>query len=565
MSNDPLTGIGTRVPTLQSESARQDQVQNHAGGFVFEVSPETRIRRFLILGTTGGTYYQGEKQLTKDNASIVIDWATNRTHELVDILTEISLGGRAPKQNPTIFALAAASALGDPLSGGKYARDAVPAVCRTLSHLYMYVMYYTQFRGWSRGSRRAVGSWFNEKPVDDLAYQVLKYRNRNGWTADDLLASAHPKTVDVTRNAFYNWITKSDRSDYDINSFGLLPELVNAFLAAQKATSVSEWVNLIGNSSLSWEMLPDVALKEPAVWAALIEKGMPMTALIRQLPRLTNLGLFKLGSSLTSTVVNQITNQEKLTKSRIHPVNLLIAQKTYAGGVSLKGSSTWDPSTKIVDALDAAFYKSFGNVEPANKRTLNALDVSGSMGAEISGLPISCREAAGAMSMVTVATEPETVTVGFTGGRGYNYSNQYNPYATYGRQTFAEPEYKPNPLEVLNISARQRLDDVVRTIDRQDFGTTDCSLPMVWAKEQSLEFDTFLIWTDNETWAGRIHPFQALREYRQASGINARLIVCGMTATNFSIADPSDSGMLDVTGFDSAVPNLIADFSAGRI
>lgn len=33
------------------------QVQNNAGGFVFEVSDETRIRRFLILGTTSATYY----------------------------------------------------------------------------------------------------------------------------------------------------------------------------------------------------------------------------------------------------------------------------------------------------------------------------------------------------------------------------------------------------------------------------------------------------------------------------------------------------------------------------
>ena len=31
----------------------------------------------------------------------------------------------------------------------------------------------------------------------------------------------------------------------------------------------------------------------------------------------------------------------------------------------------------------------------------------------------------------------------------------------------------------------------------------------------------------------------------------------------FTIADPSDLGMLDVAGFDAAVPNLVADFSRG--
>lgn len=43
------------------------------------------------------------------------------------------------------------------------------------------------------------------------------------------------------------------------------------------------------------------------------------------------------------------------------------------------------------------------------------------------------------------------------------------------------------------------------------------------------------------------------------------MVVVGMTSNGFSIADPNDAGMLDVVGFDSAAPALIADFSAGRV
>ena len=43
-------------------------------------------------------------------------------------------------------------------------------------------------------------------------------------------------------------------------------------------------------------------------------------------------------------------------------------------------SPTWKPVTKIIDALDAAFYATFQNVEPCGKPVLLALDVSGSMG-----------------------------------------------------------------------------------------------------------------------------------------------------------------------------------------
>ena len=45
-------------------------------------------------------------------------------------------------------------------------------------------------------------------------------------------------------------------------------------------------------------------------------------------------------------------------------------------------------------------------------------------------------------------------------------------------------------------------------------------------------------------------------------GIPAKMIVVGMTSNGFSIADPDDAGMLDVVGFDTAVPQIMSDFVA---
>lgn len=55
------------------------------------------------------------------------------------------------------------------------------------------------------------------------------------------------------------------------------------------------------------------------------------------------------------------------------------------------------------------------------------------------------------------------------------------------------------------------------------------------------------------------HPVQALRMYRERTGIAAKLVV-GMVPNGFSIADPDDAGMPDVVGFDTATPAAIADF-----
>ena len=96
-------------------------------------------------------------------------------------------------------------------------------------------------------------------------------------------------------------------------------------------------------------------------------------------------------------------------------------------------------------------------------------------------------------------------------------------------------------------------------------GQTDCALPMIHAKNNSIAVDVFIIYTDNETWHGEIHPSAALKNYRQAMSIDARLLVVGMSASNFTIADPADKGMLDVAGFDSNCPNLIRNFALNLV
>lgn len=530
---DPLAFVSTRHPP-QSEPADARQVGNNAGGYTFTVDDLTRLRRFLVLGVEGGTYYTRAADLAKGNARTVLRLATTRTTELVAEIVSVSTAGRAPKQNPALFALAAAASLGE-VDGRKAALAALPLVARTGTHLFLFAGYVEQFRGWGRALRRAVGDWYLTKPVEDVAFQTIKYRQREGWTHRDLLRLAHPDTEEDARRRLFDWVCGRGAS------VAGLP-VVEGFQLAQSA-SPREVARLVAEYPLSWEMLPDAALTEPAVWEALLDKGLPATALMRQLPRLTRLGLLAPTGGRAATVAAQLVDPERLRRGRVHPVSVLLAQRTYAAGRGARGTAEWTPSQPIVDALDAAFYAAFGAVEPSGKRMMLALDVSGSMTSPISGMPISCREASAAMALVTAATERAYEIVGFTSG--------------------AFGSFRSAALRPLAISPRQRLDDAIGAVSDLPFGGTDCALPMLHALTTGAEIDTFVVYTDNETWAGRIHPHEALRQYRHRTGIDAKLVVVGMIATNFSIADPADPGMLDVAGFDSAVPTLISDFARG--
>jgi 60 kDa SS-A/Ro ribonucleoprotein len=534
---DPLATINLRT-TSQTVQADSRQRENNAGGFTFTIDAMTRLRRFLVLGTTGGTYYARESDLTKANADVVLELARTRGVEVVAEVVAISTAGRAPKQNPAIFALAAVAGLGSP-EARKAAHDALPLVARTGTHLFLFARYVEQFRGWGRGLRRAVASWYTSKSADELAYQAAKYQQREGWSHRDLLRLSHPTGADDGQRAVFDFVAGRDAEGLP------LPAMLDGLRQARTADSPATTARLVREFGLSWEMLNSDHLTSPEVWEALLDKGLPQTALMRQLPRLTRLGL--LTGSRRTAVAAQLTDQERLRKARVHPINVLVAQRTYASGRSVRGDGEWTPVPAITDALDAAFYAAFGAVEPAGKRTRLALDVSGSMSFDqIAGLPITPREASAAMAMITMATEPEVDVVGFTSAS--RYGSRYN-----------------TGLTPLDISPRRRLDDVIRSISDLPFGGTDCALPMVDALAKGLEFDTFVVYTDNETWAGSIHPHQALRQYRERTGIDARLVVVGMTATEFSIADPTDAGMLDIAGFDSAAPSLISDFSRGSI
>jgi 60 kDa SS-A/Ro ribonucleoprotein len=541
---DALSAVNLRQ-TPQTERADPRQVQNSAGGYTFTVTPVERLRRFLVLGTDGGTFYVGERELTKQNADVVLGWARERATELVDEVRAVSIAGRAPRQNPAIFALAAAASLGD-LEGRRAALASLRDVCRTGYHLFLFAGYVEQFRGWGRALRRAVADWYAVPDVDHVAYQAVKYRQREGWTHRDLLRLAHPGNVfDPARAALFDWICGRPADG--------LPGIVDAFAAVQGARTTGEAVAVLkDHPSLPWEALPPELLNDAAVWRQLLGNGLPQTALLRQLPRLTRLKVLRPLGNATASVAEQLTDAELLRKARVHPISVLIAARTYAGGVSLRGDTTWQPVPRIVDALNDAFYAAYAAVEPAGKRTLLCLDVSASMAmGPISGLPITPREASAALALVTMSREPEAACVGFTSGRGYG-----NGYGSNGYGSALTP---------LPISPRQRLDDAVRAVSGLPFGGTDCSLPMLWAAEQNIDVDTFVVYSDNEMWAGLMHPHQALRQYRAARVADARLVVVGMTATDFTIADPTDPGSLDVAGFDSAVPALIRDFSAREL
>jgi len=521
---------------------RTDQVENRAGGYVFKLDLWKQLDRFLILGNEANSYYANKEELMFENVKCLAACVDADPQRTIARIVEVSDAGLAIKNEPALFALAfCAAPIHNPDNATrKLAMDVLPQVARTGTHLLHFVAYLDNLAGWGRVRQTGVQKWFTEKKPADLAYQVVKYQSRDQWAMADVLRLARPTPPDAVYDAIFKWVVDGwEDETFAAPPEGLVDSVIYGFELAKRAPTEAEVIDAVVKYRLPWEALPTQHLKSPEVWAALLSSGaLPLTAMLRNLGRMTSIGLLEGSTAIVELVTARLVNQEYIQKSRLHPFAVLVGATTYAAGKGVRGSLTWSPNVKINAALNETFYLAFQNVVPAGKRFMLCLDVSGSMsweGSLINNTHIHAREAAAAMAMVTFRTEPETHVMAFS-----------------------------RRLHEADLKRDDDLDTVVHKINRMGAGGTDCSLPMVVAKNDRKAIDTFVVYTDNETWAGNIHPFQALKQYRDAMGIDARLIVVGMVATQFSIADPTDGGMLDVVGFDTSAPKLISDFAGER-
>ncbi|XP_003224865.1 RNA-binding protein RO60 isoform X1 [Anolis carolinensis] len=527
----------------QMEPCDENQVPNSEGGYVWQVTDMNRLRRFLCFGSEGGTYYIKEQKLGFENAEALQRLIEDgKGCEVVQEIKTFSQEGRAAKQEPILLALAICSQCSDTKTK-QAAYKAVSDVCRIPTHLFTFIQFKKDLKEgmkcgmWGRALRKAVADWYNEKNDMAIALAVTKYKKRNGWCHKDLLRLSHLKPANeglaiVTKYVMKGW--KEVQEAYKDDKYSAETEKLLKYLEAVERVKHTkdelEVIHLIEEFSLVREHLLTSHLKSKEVWKALLQE-MPLTAMLRNLGKMTANSVLEPGSPEVTIVCERLRNEKLLKKARIHPFHILVALETYKGERGYRGKLRWQPDKDILEALDASFYKTFKTVEPTEKRFLLAVDVSASMSQKVSGSVLNASTVAAAMCMLVARTEKNSHIVAFS------------------------HEMVPCP-----VAEDMTLSQVLQKMCEIPMGATDCSLPMLWAQKAGVAADVFIVFTDNETFAGEIHPATALRQYREKMGIPSKLIVCGMTSNGFSIADPDDRGMLDICGFDAAAPDVIRNF-----
>lgn len=675
-----------------------DQVLNCSGGYVWKLSPLEHVNRYLVLGGAKdmGNYYKQADDVSHECALSVLQMIrspdASQFVQLCDLLKAVSIGGRAPKQEPVLLSVAAAIVFAKNAQEKKIAFETAKACIRIPTHMFMLAGFVRDLsmakpqnkgKGWGAGFRRTMAHYYLSHTGRDLAFHMTKYQNREGWTHADIIRMLHinPTTLadDGARLMFDYVMMKyarksktpskktlatlvsqalsnlvSQKVAIAPNSFKPLtraefveklntistPQIptsasiaarpaiaapapaqktgaqtvaskVAGFVSAltsvmpssasassadkpadkpaveddtfvvisgedddeaagssqkKKASSAQSQLQqvayllkhlhalheagekkdvplacaLIRSGRLVREHVPTTLFGSKEIWITLLET-MPLEALLRNLGKLTQIGV---AADKHREIVVRLTNQAEVLKARIHPIKVLVASKTYTNGCGDSGSLTWTPNAYISVALTDLFRISYGVVTPTGKRIMLGIDVSGSMGSAVLGSKVlTCRDASIAMALLYLETETNVSAVAF--------SNTLT--------------------DILAPSSRNRLtrgmtlQQALVATHGMNFSSTDCVLPIQHAIKHNILIDAFIIITDNETYAPNEHPQNALIRYRELTGIQAKLIVLGMTGNSFTIVDPTDRNTLNLAGFDTSTPEIASMFMRGEI
>lgn len=498
-------------PTPQNKPLLgENQVENDAGGYVFRSSDAESFKRFLILGSDTNSYYASKKKLTQESLKNTFKFIDMHPVDAFNTLYEVSQKRSAPKVSPTLMALAYLSSNRD-VNIRKLVYAHLTDICRTASHLFEFIENVHLFRGWSRGLRESVSRFYERT---DLGYQLIKYRNRNGFTHKNILKLAHPKPHNDYQQDLFSWLCR-DTAVHD--------GLVNAFIEIQNpSTTVQRALQLINQYNLPWESIPTQLHSERVFWEALLPH-MPDMALVRNLNRMSNLGMFNAFSPFTSLV------EDKLSKTRLHPMKIFTAYTAYRKGQGRHFS--WTVNDRILNALDNAFFTTMKHSEPSGKNILVAVDVSGSMeGNEILDGCTAARYSL-ALALAIQGTEPSAEIMAFD---------------TQARQV----QWRTKSLQSIFSASING-------------GGTDCSIPFTYAIHNKLKVDTFVLLSDSQTWYGNMHPHQAFECYLDQHNKDAKSVGIGLVADKFQLHPEHFKNTLNIAGYDSSLPEMISSFSGG--
>jgi 60 kDa SS-A/Ro ribonucleoprotein len=511
-------------------------VQNLAGGYAYDAGIWVALRRWLLTGSEKNTFYQTKEEQTCKNVEFLQKAIAEDSSKVAEAIVDAS--DKGINNHTPILALVFLS-MGDD-KAKIWFRTIFNKIIRTASHLYEFIEYVKDIRGFGQTIHKAVNGWILSKKADELEYQFLKYQNRNDWSVRDVLRKFKPVPSNGPTNLVFGYFAGK------VEEFDSLRALdrIYAFETLKKGADEKFVVKTILDYNLTHEMIPGNIARTPGIWEALFYK-MPINAVVRNLGNLTDKGVFKSKDNIIA--LEKKFNAEAIKRGRVHPIVLCSALKVYAnpGLVERKSSLSWTAVPAVVDVLEEAIKIAFESVEPTNKTFYHAIDISGSMYSTPQGnLGLVPAEIAAIMTLATIKSERFYFTAGFS-SRACDFDGIRK--GTSFKDIVEQRHLTGAPAEL-----------------RSQY--TNLGSAIQYAIDKEIKADVLVFWTDGQSWKGE-HPSVLMDQYRRKMNSEAKAIyvILGAYTDAMTLAKPGDRNSYDIAGFSSDTVKVIQMIASGDL
>ena len=326
--------------------------KNHHGYPAYTRSPEEQYLQTLLTNTLGNTYYADQTQLMEEAAQLHHEMAQQRPAFMAKAIVFARKEGFMRLQ--PLFGLAILSGYRPDLFANIFLQ-----VVKIPSDLSDFL---TILQSLGRGEGgRAVKRQINRFLAGVSEYWAIKYNGRGrGYSLGDVIATAHPKPLDLKQQALFRYLRGHDADFTHIPQVAALEKL-------KRAESEEEKIHWINEGKLPHEAVTGAIQPTKAIWEALLHQ-LPTFALLRHLQALSRAGVFD-DQQHVEYVKSRLTDPQALQKAHILPFRFVKAFHQVK-------------HPELRDALRQAVELTFANLPELGGRTAIFLDISGSMDGE---------------------------------------------------------------------------------------------------------------------------------------------------------------------------------------
>lgn len=204
-----------------------------------------------------------------------------------------------------------------------------------------YIMKCQDSKGFGRGLKSAIASWYNSKTCIQFANLIGVNRRLFKWSHIDLIKMSHYKTDDIDRARMIDSLFKrgvktleDPQSQLDATNTIVYEGFrrLNFIYQLKIAENPKEASDLLKKHKFSWNFLPSHLIYNAIVWDGILP-NINYRDLLYFIQKLADTNLLNSNEEISKKISHTLGNLTLVTEAKLYPVEIYMVLKLYQKGI----------------------------------------------------------------------------------------------------------------------------------------------------------------------------------------------------------------------------------------